>query len=98
VITQTLVPTIDDLGRVPVNEILIVNPAVSHLIREHRPEQIKAVMETGRALGNQTFDFSLALRVNAKEISIDRAKALAHSEKAFLDALEILNKSTIRRK
>jgi len=98
VITQTLVPTLDDLGRVPVNEILMVNPAVSHLIREHRPEQIKAVMETGRALGNQTFDFALALRVNAKEISIDRAKALAHSEKAFLDALEILNKSSIRRK
>jgi len=97
VITQTLVPTVDGLGRVPVNEILMVNPAVSHLIREHRPEQIKAVMETGRALGNQTFDFALALRVNDKKITIDSAKALAHSEKSFLDALEILNNLSVRR-
>lgn len=96
VITQTLVPTINDSGRVPVNEILIVNPAVSHLIREHRPEQIKAVMETGRAVGNQTFDFALAQRVNNQEVSTKRAKALAHSEKAFLDAVEILGNTSSR--
>jgi len=96
VITQTLVPTSDNNGRVPVNEILIVNPAVSHLIREHRPEQIKAVMETGRALGNQTFDLALAQRVHKKEIAHERAKALAHSDKAFEDALHTLSNASIR--
>jgi len=98
VVTQTLVPVIDGKGRLPVNEILIINPAVAHLIREHRPEQIKAVMETGRALGNQTFDWALALRVNSQQIQYERAKALSHSEKAFEDALHTLNQSSVRRK
>jgi twitching motility protein PilT len=98
VITQTLVPTVDNNGRVPVNEILIVNPAVSHLIREHRPEQIKSVMETGRSLGNQTFDFALAQRVHSKQVKKERAMALAHSTKAFEDALNVLTNASVRHK
>ncbi len=96
VITQTLVPTADEKGRVPDNEILIINPAVSHLIREHRPEQIKSVMETGRSLGNQSFDYALAERVYSNKIHIDKASAIVHSEKAFKDALQMLKNNSIR--
>ncbi len=98
VVTQMLVPNSDQSGRLPINEILMVNAAVSHLIREHRPEQIRAIMETGRALGNQTFDMALAQRVHARDINQERGRALAHSEKAFEDALMMLKNSSVRKR
>ncbi len=98
VVTQTLVLNSEGDQRLPVNEILMVNPAVAHLIREHRPEQIRSTMETGRALGNQTFDYALALRVHQGEVAEQRALGLAHSKKAFSDALITLNKSVLLRK
>lgn len=97
VITQTLVANRANDRRLPINEILMINPAVSHLIREHRPEQIKAVMETGRALGNQTFDLSLAIRVHAQEVAHSIALKRAHSQKAFTDALQMLAQKSIRK-
>ncbi len=90
VVTQTLALKADTSGRVPVNEILLVNHAVGHLIREHRPEQIRSTMETGRALGNQTLDYALAIRVANGDIEYDTGKQLAQSEKAFTDVLQIL--------
>lgn len=77
VITQLLMPTSNGSGRVPVNEILWVNNAVSHLIREHKPEQIRSVMETGRSIGNQTLDNALAERINESLIDIDQARRMA---------------------
>ncbi|MEM9385907.1 MAG: PilT/PilU family type 4a pilus ATPase [Pseudomonadota bacterium] len=75
VVTQTLVKTRDGKGRVPINEILMVNHAVAHLIREHRPEQIRSIMETGRQDGNQTLEQAIAVRI--RQGLIDRAAGLA---------------------
>ena len=77
VITQLLLPTSDNTSRVPVNEMLWVNNAVSHLIREHKPEQIRSIMETGRSVGNQTLDSALAQRINESLIDIDQARRMA---------------------
>ncbi|NOG58900.1 MAG: PilT/PilU family type 4a pilus ATPase [Proteobacteria bacterium] len=76
VVTQTLVKNFNEDGRVPINEILWVNHAVSHLIREHKPEQIRSVMETGKDYGNQTLEQAIAARVINKEISMEQGLKL----------------------
>ena len=83
VVTQTLVRPDHSSGRVPINEILMVNAAVSNLIRNHKPEQIYSVMESGRALGNQTFDYALALRVKEQLIPREQGQRLARKPHAF---------------
>lgn len=90
VITQTLARQIEGRGRVPINEILMVNNAVSHLIREHNPSQIRSIMETGRSLGNQTFEYALAKRVFEKLISREQALQLTQRKDQFENALRIL--------
>lgn len=92
VVTQTLVRTVDDVGRVPINEILMVNSAVSNLIREHSSSQIRSVMETGRAQGNQTLEFALAQRVKDKLITRDKALQLTTRKEQFENALRVLNR------
>lgn len=83
VVTQTLVRPDNASGRVPINEILIVNSAVSNLIRNHKPEQIYSVMETGRAQGNQTFDYALAMRVKESLLPREQGARLARKPHAF---------------
>ncbi|WP_040152227.1 PilT/PilU family type 4a pilus ATPase [Photorhabdus luminescens] len=43
-------------GRVAIYEILVVNQAVSHLIREGKNHQITTLMQTGAASGMQTYE------------------------------------------
>jgi len=83
VVTQTLLRPDNSPGRVPVNEILMVNAAVSNLIRNHKPEQIYSVMESGRSLGNQTYDFALAIRVKEKLISREQGLRSSRKPHAF---------------
>ncbi|MAX51102.1 MAG: twitching motility protein [Methylophaga sp.] len=90
VVTQTLARRSDQEGRIPINEILMVNGAVSHLIREHNPSQIRSIMETGRSLGNQTFEYALAKRVHERAISHDFASRLTSRKDQFEAALRTL--------
>ncbi|MCC8365435.1 PilT/PilU family type 4a pilus ATPase [Xenorhabdus sp. PB61.4] len=57
VIAQQLLPSKDG-GRVAIYEILVVNQAVSHLIREGKNHQIATLMQTGAACGMQTYEQS----------------------------------------
>lgn len=56
IVAQTLLPTADGEGRVPVTEILVNIPAVANLIREGKTYQIHSVMQTGRSFGMLTFE------------------------------------------
>ncbi|MBI6548418.1 type IV pilus twitching motility protein PilT [Xenorhabdus lircayensis] len=57
VISQQLLPTREG-GRVAIHEVLVVNQAVSHLIREGKNHQIATLMQTGAACGMQTYEQS----------------------------------------
>ncbi|WP_340611175.1 type IV pilus twitching motility protein PilT [Xenorhabdus bharatensis] len=57
VIAQQLLPAKDG-GRVAIYEILVVNQAVSHLVREGKNHQIATLMQTGAACGMQTYEQS----------------------------------------
>ena len=93
VVSQMLVK-VDGGGRIPINEILFVDNAVSHLIRKHRPEQIRSVMETGRAAGNQSFEFAIAKRVQERLILKEQALRLTAKEQHFNELLQILQEES----
>lgn len=59
VVSQQLID--DKAGsRVLACEIMVMNPAIQHLIRENRLNQIYSVLQTGQAQGMQTHEQSLA--------------------------------------
>lgn len=84
IVSQKLVPTVDGSRRVPALEILLVNIAVSNLIREERVFQLRSVMQTGRNAGMCMFDDSLLDMVRAGTISKETARKYCEDPKLFL--------------
>ncbi|MEY2477700.1 MAG: twitching motility protein PilT, partial [Actinomycetota bacterium] len=77
IVTQTLLPTADGLGRTVAAEVLVPTPGVRNLIREGKIHQIYSLIQTGGAHGMQTMDSSLAGLVRAGTITM--ATALSRS-------------------
>ena len=72
VVSQRLVTRADGAGRVPALEVLVVNKAVSNLIRENKTFQIRSILQTGAAQGMCLLD---SLARGAREAGRDhRAK------------------------
>lgn len=69
VVCQDLIPTIDGNGRVPAAEVMIVNPAISNLIREDRTWQINSVIQMSSGEGMQLMDDCLEQLLRNREIS-----------------------------
>lgn len=68
-------------GRVPAVEVLVVNQAIAHLIREGRATQVVSMMQTTRQEGNQLFNDSLAELVKNKVVTLAEAQAAAIDKK-----------------
>jgi twitching motility protein PilT len=83
IVSQRLVPIVDGSRRVPALEILLVNIAVSNLIREERVFQLRSVMQTGRNLGMCLFDDSLLELVRGGTISKEMARRHCEDPKLF---------------
>ncbi|MFH1246453.1 MAG: PilT/PilU family type 4a pilus ATPase [Candidatus Liptonbacteria bacterium] len=73
IISQRLMPRISG-GRIPVTEIMIVNPAIRNLIRERKTYQIDLVIETSLQEGMITLNRSMANLVKNKEINMETAE------------------------
>lgn len=56
VISQQLIPTIDNHGRVAAFEIMHVLPSIRNLIRESKTHQIDSMIQTNKRSGMQTMD------------------------------------------
>jgi twitching motility protein PilT len=69
IVTQTLLPTMDGLGRVAALEILLPDDAVRNLIRQAKVEQIYSVMQTNTSRGMQTLEQALLDLVRRGKIS-----------------------------
>ena len=69
VISQVLLPRQDGSGRVAAREIMVVNAAISNLIREGKVFQIPTAIQTGNSLGMVTMDQSLQKLFNEGIIS-----------------------------
>ncbi|MBW4537731.1 MAG: type IV pilus twitching motility protein PilT [Myxacorys chilensis ATA2-1-KO14] len=77
VFSQTLVPKKNpkpgEYGRVMAQEMMIVTPAISNLIREGKTAQVYSAIQTGGKLGMQTLEKVLADLYKAGTISFEAA-------------------------
>ncbi len=87
VITQTLCRKKGG-GRVPALEILLVNSAISNLIREGKTFQIPSIMQTGRALGMVTLGDALFDLVKKGLVEASEALACSINKSEFKAILE----------
>jgi twitching motility protein PilT len=77
VISQVLCKRKDGEGRVAAYEVMMGTPAVRNLIREGKVAQLYSAIQTGRAVGMQTLDQSLAALVQQGLIGAQEASAHA---------------------
>jgi twitching motility protein PilT len=75
IVTQTLVPTADGMGRAVAAEVLIPTAGIRNLIREGKTHQIYSAIQTGGNVGMQTMDTSLAALVRAGKITLATAES-----------------------
>ncbi len=84
VISQTLLKTKDESGRVAAHEIMIGTPAIRNLIRENKVAQMYSSIQTGQSVGMQTLDQNLQELVRRNVISLAEARSKASSKDAFV--------------
>ena len=97
VVAQTLCKKIGG-GRVAALEVLLVNAAVSNLIREGKTFQIPSIMQTQRKAGMVLMNDALMELVDAKKVDVKEAYIKAIDKANFINAaraaghpLEFLN-------
>ncbi len=83
VICQQLLPNATGSGRVAAREIMIVNAAISNLIREGKTHQIYSAIDVGGRLGMRSLDKDLASLVKKGLVKKETAKAKANNLKMF---------------
>lgn len=79
VFSQTLVekanPKPGEFGRTMAQEIMVITPAISNLIREGKTAQIYSQIQTGAKLGMETLEKALADQYKAGQITFEAAMA-----------------------
>jgi twitching motility protein PilT len=83
VVSQQLLPTADNKGRVVAAEVLVATPAVRNLVREGKTHQIYTSMQAGGKFGMQVMDQHLAELVKAGKVSYDMGLERAHHVEEF---------------
>ncbi len=83
VISQALLKTKDETGRIAAHEIMIGTPAIRNLIREGKVAQMYSAIQTGQNIGMQTLDQCLLDMVRRNLISIPEARVKAANKDAF---------------
>ena len=87
VVSQTLCKKIGG-GRAAALEILLVNPAVSNLIREGKTFQIPSIMQTAKNIGMRLMNEALLDLVASKQVLADEAMNKAVDKTGFAIALK----------
>lgn len=73
VVSQQLIPTTDNKGRVAAFEVLHINQAIRNLIREQKTHQILSIMQTNKRIGMQTMDDALLELTRINSITKEQA-------------------------
>jgi twitching motility protein PilT len=73
IISQQLLRTVDQAGRVVAAEVLINTPAAATMIRSGQSYKLTSVMQSGRRTGMQTLDTALKELLARKVISAEAA-------------------------
>jgi len=88
IVCQQLLKRSDKPGRVAALEILVVNVAVSNLIREGKIFQIPSVLQTGKQLGMQMLDTDIMKYYKDGIISAEEAYYKSNDKQLFEQFLE----------
>jgi twitching motility protein PilT len=91
IVTQTLIPTADGVGRCVAAEVLVPTPGVRNLIREGKTHQIYSLIQTGGQHGMQTMDASLAGLVREGRITMSAAESRASEPAEMRKLIESLS-------
>ncbi len=83
VVSQSLVPTVDNLSREMVHEVLVHSPLLCHLLRKGQTEKIASYIQHGSKEGTVAFDDHLWERLQLGLISQDTALAAARDKREF---------------
>ncbi len=83
VVCQKLLPRVAGDGRILAFEIMVANPAVRHLVREGKMEQIHNVLVTGKDQGMIPMDHCIRLQYERGLISYDTALSNALDPESF---------------
>jgi twitching motility protein PilT len=78
VVCQTLLPRLNDKGRIAAREIMVVTSAIANLIREGKTHQIYGAIDTGARVGMVSLDKALADLLKRNLISMEDAMAKAN--------------------
>ena len=78
IVVQRLVPRARGEGRLPVIEVLRVTHAVGSLIREAKTAQVASTLQAGKREGMLSLERCLADRVQAGEVRLEDARAVAN--------------------
>lgn len=73
VISLRLIPRKDRPGRIPAYEVMLLTPTVARLIREAKTHEIPRFIESGTAIGMQTFDQSVLKLYREGKIGLEEA-------------------------
>jgi len=84
IVAQTLLPTLDGEGRVPVVELMIANPAIRNIIREEKVHQMTTLIQMGKKDGMISLDQSLKILLSDGKISREDAIKKAIDKKVFM--------------
>ena len=84
VISQTLVKTKGEQGRVAAHEIMIGTPAIRNLIREAKIPQMYSAIQTGQSVGMQTLDQNLQDLVKRNIVSPNEARSKAANKDSIM--------------
>lgn len=83
VLSQQLVPRVDQPGRVVATEIMVANSAIRSLIREGKTHQIRSMIQTGAKYGMTTMDASLRSLYQRRMVSFQEAFMRAIDQEEF---------------
>jgi twitching motility protein PilT len=88
VITQQLIPRLNNAGRALACELLVCTPAISALIREKKIHQIYSLMQAGQKHGMQTMNQSLYRLYVTRQISLEEALGRSSDPQEFEQMIE----------
>ncbi len=83
VISQKLVRTVDNRGRIAAIEVMVNNSAIANIVRDGRPEQLDNVIQSSAMQGMQTLDYALRKLLDEKLISGVEAYKHAQNKSQF---------------
>lgn len=84
VISQVLLPRIDQPGRIAGFEIMISTPAIANLVREGKTHQILSELQTGAKYGSRTLDSHLLELYSKGMISYEDAVSKSYDPAQFM--------------